>query len=168
MRRRFGEIITKLADDNDDIFVIVADIGYRVFDEFRDKHPYRFINMGICEQSIISLASGMALEGLQPWVYTITPFLIERPFEQIKLDIDQQNVNVNLVGFSDYPTLGPTHSELNAKKLMKLFNNIESFFPKDGDETEKMILKAYEKKGPTFTSLKSDPNLSKSITREIK
>ena len=93
MRRRFGEIITKLADENDDIFVIVADIGYRVFDDFRDKYPARFINMGICEQSIISVASGMALEGLQPWVYTITPFLIERPFEQIKLDIDQQNVN---------------------------------------------------------------------------
>ena len=164
MRRRFGEIITKLADENDDIFVIVADIGYRVFDEFRDKYPDRFINMGICEQSIISVASGMALEGLQPWVYTITPFLIERPFEQIKLDINQQNVNVNLVGFSDYPTLGPSHTEINAKKMMKLFNNIESFFPSNGDETEKMIFQAYEREGPSFISLKSDPNLSKSIT----
>tara|TARA_B110000093_G_C12561736_1_gene242266 strand:- start:126 stop:500 length:375 start_codon:yes stop_codon:yes gene_type:complete len=123
--------------------------------------------MGICEQSIISVASGMSLEGLQPWVYTITPFLIERPFEQIKLDIDQQNVNVKLVGFADYPTLGPTHSELNATKLMKLFNNIESYFPSDGDETEKMVLEAYERKGPSFISLKSDPNLSKSIT-EVK
>ncbi len=167
MRRRFGEIITKLADENDDIFVIVADIGYRVFDEFRDKYPDRFINMGICEQSIISVASGMALEGLQPWVYTITPFLIERPFEQIKLDIDQQNVNVSLVGFADYPMLGPTHSEINAKELMKLFKNIESYFPSDGDETEKMIYEAYERKGPSFISLKSDPNLSKSIT-EVK
>ena len=100
----------------------------------------------------------MALEGLQPWVYTITPFLIERPFEQIKLDIDHQNVNVNLVGYSDYPTLGPTHTELNGKKTMELFKNIESFYPSDADETEKMILRAYDKKGPTFTSLKSDPN----------
>ena len=164
MRRRFGEIITKLADENENIFVIVADIGYRVFDEFREKYPDRFINMGICEQSIVSVASGMALEGLQPWVYTITPFLIERPFEQIKLDIDQQNVNVNLVGFSDYPTLGPTHTEVNAKKMMRLFNNIESFFPLDGDETEKMVLQAYERNGPSFISLKNDPNLSKSIT----
>ena len=59
-----------------------------------ENHPKRFFNMGICEQSLIGVASGMALEGLKPWVYTITPFLIERPFEQIKLDIDQQNVNV--------------------------------------------------------------------------
>jgi len=110
MRRRFGKIISQLAEKDEKIYVIVGDIGYRVFDEFRDKFPNRFINMGICEQSIISVASGMALEGLKPWVYTITPFLIERPFEQIKLDIDQQNVNVNLVGFADYPTLGPTHT----------------------------------------------------------
>jgi len=164
MRRRFGEVITRLADEDDKIIVIVADIGYRVFDEFREKHPNRFINMGICEQSIIGAASGMALEGLKPWVYTITPFLIERPFEQVKLDIDQQNVNVNLVGFADYPSLGPTHTELNAKKMMQLFKNIESFFPKDGDETEKNIIQAYKMQGPSFISLKSDPMLSRSIT----
>jgi len=164
MRRRFGKIISQLAEKDEKIYVIVGDIGYRVFDEFRDKFPNRFINMGICEQSIISVASGMALEGLQPWVYTITPFLIERPFEQIKLDIDHQNVNVNLVGYSDYPNLGPTHTELNAEKTMELFNNIESFFPSDSDETEKMTYQAYERDGPSFISLKSDPNLNKSIT----
>ena len=164
MRRRFGDVISQLADEDEKIYVIVADIGYRVFDEFREKYPDRFINMGICEQSIISVASGMALEGLKPWVYTITPFLIERPFEQVKLDIDQQNVNVNLVGFADYPSLGPTHTELNAKNMMRLFKNIESFFPKDGDETEKNIIQAYKMQGPSFISLKSDPMLGKSIT----
>jgi transketolase len=166
MRRRFGEIITNLADENENIFVIVADIGYRVFDTFREKHPDRFINMGICEQSIVSVASGMALEGLEPWIYTITPFLIERPFEQIKLDINQQNVNVSLVGFADYPSLGPTHSEIDAKKMMKLFNNIHSFYPKNGDETENMIYEAHERNGPSFISLKSDPDLDKSITKD--
>ena len=158
MRNRFGEIISKLADENDKIIILVGDIGYRVFDNFRDKYPERFINMGICEQSMISAASGMALEGLQPWVYTITPFLIERPFEQIKLDINHQNVNVKLVGYSDYPSLGPTHMELDGKKTMELFKNIKSFFPSDGDETEKMTIKANQINGPTFISLKSDPN----------
>tara|TARA_B100001123_G_C14714899_1_gene790681 strand:+ start:53 stop:556 length:504 start_codon:yes stop_codon:yes gene_type:complete len=164
MRRTFGGIISELADKDDKIYVLVGDIGYRVFDEFREKHPNRFINMGICEQSIIGVSAGMALEGLKPWVYTITPFLIERPFEQIKLDIDQQNVNVKLVGFADYPTLGPTHSELDAKKLMGLFKNISSFFPKNGDETQLVTHKAYKKNGPAFISLKSDPDLGKSIT----
>jgi transketolase len=160
MRKRFGEVISKLADENDKIVLLVGDIGYRVFDDFRDKYPERFINMGICEQSIIGAASGMALEGLQPWVYTITPFLIERPFEQIKLDIDHQNVNVNLVGYADYPTLGPTHTELDGKKTMELFKNIKSFFPSDSNETEKMTIKANQIKGPAFISLKIDPYLN--------
>ena len=164
MRRRFGKIINELAKKDDKIYLIVGDIGYRVFDDFRKCHPKRFFNLGICEQSIISVASGMALEGLKPWVYTITPFLIERPFEQIKLDIDQQNVNVKLVGFADYPTLGPSHAELDGKKLMKLFSNIESFFPKNGDETETVVGKAYTMQGPAYISLKSDPDNSKSIT----
>jgi len=164
MRRRFGKLITELANKDEKIYLVVGDIGFRVFDDFREQHPERFINMGICEQSIISVSAGMALEGLKPWVYTITPFLIERPFEQVKLDIDQQNVNVKLVGYADYPTLGPTHTELNGKKLMQLFNNVTSFFPKDGDETQIMINQAYNKNGPAFISLKSDPTLSKSIT----
>ena len=164
MRRTFGKVISELADKDEKIYVLVGDIGYQIFDEFREKHPDRFINMGICEQSMIGVSAGMALEGLKPWVYTITPFLIERPFEQIKLDINQQNVNVKLVGFADYPNLGPTHTELNGKEMMKLFTNITSFFPNDGEETQKMVKQAYEKNGPAFISLKGDPTLSSSIT----
>ena len=161
MRRRFGQLINELAYRDDKIVLLVGDIGYGIFDDFRKNHKKKFFNMGICEQSIISVAAGMALEGLKPWVYTITPFLIERPFEQIKLDIDQQKVNVCLVGFADYPNLGPTHSELNAKKLMSLFKNIKSYFPKDGDETEKAVFKSYKNKGPNFISLKIDKKISK-------
>ena len=161
MRRRFGKIINELARKDDKIVLVVGDIGYGVFDEFRKEHPKKFFNFGICEQSIISVSSGMALEGLKPWVYTITPFLIERPFEQIKLDIDQQNVNVNLVGFADYPTLGPSHAELDGERLMKLFKNIESFFPKNSDETESAIYQSYKSDGPSFISLKSDITIGK-------
>ncbi len=156
MRRKFGKLLNELAKKDDKIVLIVGDIGYGIFDDFRKTHPKKFYNLGICEQSIISFASGLALEGLKPWVYTITPFLIERPFEQVKLDVDQQKVNVNLVGFADYPTLGPSHSELNAKKLMKLFKNIKSYFPKNSLETEKFTKKMSKLKGPCFMSLKTD------------
>ena len=156
MRRKFGKIINELAFKDEKIVLLVGDIGYGIFDDFRKNHPKKFFNMGICEQSLIGTASGMALEGLKPWVYTITPFLIERPFEQIKLDIDQQKANVKLVGFADYPNLGPTHSELNAKKLMSMFKNINSYFPKDSIETKKNILTCYNKKKPCFISLKTD------------
>ena len=156
MRRRFGKLINELANKDNKIVLLVGDIGYGIFDDFRKNHPNRFYNLGICEQSLIGTASGMSLEGLKPWVYTITPFLIERPFEQVKLDIDQQKANVKLVGFADYPNLGPTHSELDAEKLMNLFNNIKSYFPKDSSETKKFFYECYKNNGPNFISLKTD------------
>jgi transketolase len=164
MRRCLGKVLTNLAEQDKSVYLIVGDIGFKVFDEFQEKFPQRFINIGVCEQSMISVAAGMALEGLKPWVYTITPFLIERPFEQIKLDINQQKANVNLVGFSDYPTLGPTHTELDCAKTMSMFKNIQSFFPEDSSEAEQCLYQAYENSGPTFTNLKTDKELGSSLT----
>jgi transketolase len=161
MRRKFGKLINQIAKKDEKVILLVGDIGYGIFDDFRENYPKRFFNMGICEQSLIGVASGMALEGLKPWVYTITPFLIERPFEQIKLDIDQQKANVKLVGYADYPNLGPTHKELNAKKLMSLFKNINSYFPKNSRETSNCFFKSYNSKNPAFISLKRDRNIGK-------
>ena len=83
MRRRFGKIISQIAEKDKKLYVIVGDIGYRVFDEFRDKFPDRFINMGICEQSIISVASGMALEGLKPFMSQHFNLTVELPLKVI-------------------------------------------------------------------------------------
>ena len=159
MRKEFGKTIVELAEKDDKIYLITGDIGYGIFDDFRKKFPNRFYNLGIREQSMISFVSGMALEGLKPYVYTITPFLIERPFEQIKLDIDQQNVNVKLVGYADYPTHGPTHSELDARVLMNLLKNIVSYFPNNSDEAKKALIESYIHKKPTFISLKENKKI---------
>ena len=156
MRTEFGKVLTELAEKDEAIIVLVSDVGFGVFNEFRRRFPDRFFNLGICEQSIIGVAAGMALEGLKPYVYTITPFLIERPFEQIKIDIDQQKVNVKLVGYADYPTHGPTHSETNGKKLMSLFKNINSYFPKNSMGTREALYESYLSGKPTFISLKKD------------
>ena len=156
MRKEFGKTITELAKKDKDIYLVVGDIGFGTFDEFKELFPKRFINMGICEQSMVGVVSGMALEGLKPYVYTITPFLIERAFEQVKLDIDEQNVNVKLVGYADYPEQGPTHSEIDAQWLTSKFKNIVSFFPKNSEETKNFLLESYDSKKPTFISLKKD------------
>lgn len=161
MRRVFGKIINEFAKEDKKIVLLVGDIGYGIFDDFRKDNPKRFFNLGICEQSLIGVAAGMSLEGLKPWVYTITPFLIERPFEQIKLDINQQKANVKLVGFADYPKLGPTHSEINAKKMMTFFKNIKPYFPKNSKETVKAIQNSYKNVGPNFISLKTDKTIGK-------
>ena len=159
MRREFGRMMVELAERDEKIFLIVGDIGYGIFDEYKEKFSSRFINFGVREQAMIGFASGMALEGLKPYVYTITPFLIERPFEQIKIDIDQQEANVKLVGYADYPTQGPTHSEINAKGLMGLLKNTISYFPKNSEETKKAVLESYKHNKPTFISLKKDKNI---------
>jgi transketolase len=156
MRREFGKFIADIAKRDKNVVLIVGDIGYGIFNEFREMFPNRFFNFGICEQSMISVVSGMALEGLKPYVYTITPFLIERPFEQIKLDINEQKANVKLVGYADYPEQGPTHAELDAKKLMELFKGIDSYFPKDSRDAVTALKNSYNSDKPAFISLKRD------------
>jgi transketolase len=159
MRKIFGKILSELAEKDEKIVLIIGDFGYGVTDEFKSRFPDRFFNFGICEQAMISVAAGMALEGLKPYVYTITPFLIERPFEQIKLDVDIQKANVKLIGYADYPEQGPTHCEIDAEHLMSLFKNIDSYFPKDAAETEKALMQSYRSDRPAFISLKKDKKM---------
>jgi len=159
MRKIFGTWIAKKAERDSTIILVTADgPGFGMFDEFQERFPDRFFNVGLCEQSMISMSSGLALGGLKPYVFACTPFLIERTFEQIKLDINLQKVKVVLVGFADYPYEGPTHAELNGPYMMGMFKNIRSYFPRNRPETRVALDKAYEMKGPAFISLKRDPS----------
>lgn len=155
MRRQFGKTIVELAEKDEKLILLIGDVEQEM-KEFIRRFPTRFYNVGLCEQTMISMAAGMALEGLRPVVYSITPFLIERPFEQIKIDIDEQDLRVMLVGYADYPIHGPTHRALDVEGLTALFKNIISYFPKDSAATEKAMKRAYRHKGPTFISLKKD------------
>lgn len=155
MRRQFGKTIIRLAEKDERIVLLIGDV-YQEMDEYVEKFPDRFFNIGLCEQSMISIAAGMAIEGLRPVVYTLTPFLIERPFEQIKIDIDEQNLPVMLVGNADYPTHGPTHRPLNAEGLVGLLKNTVGYFPRSMAETEKAMIDSYLMAAPSIICLKRD------------
>jgi transketolase len=155
MRKQFGKTIVRLAEKDDRIVLLTGDV-LQEMGEYREKFPERFYNFGLTEQSIISIAAGMAIQGLRPVVYTLTPFLLERPFEQIKIDIDEQNLPVMLIGNSDYPSHGPTHRPLNAKGLVALFKNIHGYFPHNAFETEKAMLDAYIMGSPAVICLKNN------------
>lgn len=155
MRKQFGETIVKLAEKDKNIVLLTGDVEQEM-DSFKEKYPDRFFNLGLTEQSMIGISAGMAIEGLRPIVYSITPFLIERPFEQIKIDIDSQNLPVMLVGYSDYPSHGATHRPLNAKGLISLFKNIEGYYPRNCMETEKAMLDSYIKKQPSVICLEKE------------
>jgi len=155
MRKIFGKTIVKLAEKNEKIVLITGDVEQEM-DEFKNKFPSRFFNLGLCEQSITSMAAGLAIEGFRPVIYSITPFVLERPFEQVKIDIDEQNLPVMLIGYSDYPTHGPTHRALNPERLVTVFKNMQSYFPKNSIEAEKAMIDAYLIKSPAMIFLKKD------------
>jgi transketolase len=159
MRKIAGTTIFELGEKHSEVVVIDGDLGRGMFDQFKQKFPQRYINLGVCEQSMISLAAGMALEGFKPFVYSITPFLLERPFEQIKLDLDHQKTNVVLVGYADYPGMGPTHEELDWRTISTCFKNIKFFFPTTELEAKEALIQAYQYDGPAIVSLKkAKPN----------
>tara|TARA_B100000767_G_C19767351_1_gene538236 strand:+ start:2612 stop:3094 length:483 start_codon:yes stop_codon:yes gene_type:complete len=149
MRRAFGKTIVKIAEKDEKVILISGDVEQEM-DEYKKKFPNRYLNVGLCEQTMITMAAGMAAEGLRPYVYSITPFLIERPFEQIKIDIDEQDLPVTLIGNSDYPSHGPTHRPLNAQKLVSIFKNTMGYFPRNQFETEKAMLDSYIMKKPAI------------------
>lgn len=159
MRREFGRTIEELAEKDENIILIVGDIGYGIFDSFRKRFPNRFFNFGIREQCIVGMASGMALEGLKPYLFTITPFFSERALEQIKLDVNEQNANVKIVGYADYPHQGPTHAELDLTKTLSGLKNLVTYFPKNSLETRQVLIDSYIHQKPTFISLKQDKTI---------
>jgi transketolase len=155
MRRAFKKALTEISSLDKNLVLLTGDVEQEM-DLFKAAFPDRFFNVGLTEQSMISMAAGISLEGLRPLVYSITPFLLERPFEQIKIDIDEQNLPAILIGYADYPTHGPTHRALNPEVLCKCFKNIKSYFPKNYDEAYENIMTVWKSNQPGFVSLKRD------------
>jgi len=117
---------------NEDIFVILGDVGYGVFDNLREKFPDRIINAGSSEQLMVGMASGMALEGKIPIVYSITPFILFRPFEFIRNLVNHEKIPIKIVGSgrdNDYGTMGFTHYATDDEIISKVFKNIETIKP---------------------------------------
>ncbi len=155
MRHTFGKALSDIIKQSKKHYVIVCDNGFGVFDEVKKHSPSHVINVGISEQAAIGLAAGMAIEGLVPWVYTHTPFLLERPFEQIKLDIVQQKQNVKLISCCNLESMGVTHVPLDTAGLCKILK-LRYEEPKDKEETERLITCDANIIEPVFYLLKNE------------
>ena len=98
MRNAFASAMTKLAQERSDVCLLSGDIGNRMFDRYKEVAPTRFLNCGIAEANMMSMAAGMALSGLRPVVYTITPFTTTRCLEQIRTGVAYHEAPVVIVG----------------------------------------------------------------------
>ena len=167
MRNSFALCVKDLADRDSNIRLLVGDIGFRIFDSFLEFHSEKFINCGIAEQNMISVAAGMASEGLKVFVYTITPFLIMRAYEQIRVDLGINASNVVLVGVGAglaYDKLGPTHHSYEDIALMRCIPNLNILTPYDGPSTRDCILKAYKDLGSASSYVRLSKGGEKSLS----
>lgn len=156
MRSAFLETIISLMKEHDDIVTLTADMGFSVFEDMQKKFPKRFINMGVTEQSTVGIATGLALSGFKVYFYAQAPFVTMRCFEQIRLDVAYNQVDVKIVGVASgfcSNQLGISHFALEDVALMKLLPNITIFTPGDPLEARWATKESYAIHGPTYIRL---------------
>ena len=142
MRDRFAPVVSRLLDENPRVAVVLAEIGMDGFAEARRRHPDRVINVGIREQLLVGAGAGLALTGLRPVVHTFASFLVERPFEQVKLDLGHQDVGAVLVSAAasfDWPAGGYTHMAPGDVALLDTLDGWTVHVPGHPDEAEALL-----------------------------
>lgn len=156
MRNAVIDEITSLARSNDKITVITADLGYSVLEEFAEKYPERFFNVGIAEQAMTSMAAGMALSGEIVITYSIGNFATLRCIEQIRNDVCYHNANVKIIavgGGVAYGQLGMSHHATEDIAMMRALPDMTVLVPADPQEALAAARFAIEHDGPCYIRL---------------
>ena len=157
MRRVFADELLKHMDKDERIVLLTGDLGYKMFDEIREKYPNRFLNCGAAEQAMLDIAIGLTYGGKIPFCYSITPFLIYRPFEALRTYINHEKIPVKLVGSGrdkDYEHGGISHHAHDVKGFLDQFENIKQYWPMAKGAVPKMLRKMLADEGPSFISLR--------------
>ena len=156
MRAELAKLCLETVKTDPKSIVMVGDISHFLLRETEQVAPNRFYNIGICEQTTIGMASGMAIEGMRPIVHTIAPFLVERAHEQIKVDLGYQHTEVTIVtvgGTYDYSDLGCTHHCYNDIALMRSIPNMEVYEPGTPKEFRDLFTQTWGNGNPKYFRL---------------
>ncbi len=165
MRNAFARELTKLAGANPN--------GNRLFDDFKAKNPQRFYNCGVAEANMIGVSAGLAMSGLRPICYTITPFITYRCLEQIRIDVCYHHVPVIIVGTGSglsYASLGGTHHSCEEMGMLRLLPNLKVIAPADEYEVLGALQAALTERGPVYMRIgkKGEPKVhTGEVTLEI-
>ncbi len=156
MRYKFATAMLHQMQNNNNVYFITADLGFKIFDEIIHSFPDRAMTIGASEQLMIGMAVGLASSGKIPFVYSITPFLLYRPFELIRNYVDHEQINVKLIGSgrnSDYAHDGFTHYAGDDKNILSSFKNIECYWPDKEDDMHKIINDIAKSNKPCYLNL---------------
>jgi len=153
MRNAFAEELTALAREDQRIVLLSGDIGNKLFDRFKQIDDRRFFNCGVAEANMMGVAAGLAMSGLRPVIYTITPFTTTRCFEQIRVDVCYHKAPVIIVGTGSglsYAELGPTHHSLEDMAIMRSLPGMNVMAPCDSTELRLCLRAALKQNGPAY------------------
>lgn len=157
-RRAFIDTLIELAENDPTVILIVPDVGFLYIEEFQKRFPDRFYNFGVTEQSVILIASAMALAGFKPYVYSMINFVLFRPYEMVRNGIVHHHANVKLLGVkgsSSYKFLGFSHNmtyeneDIDACELLGL----DWYTPGDTQTVREDILETYKNGAAAYLRL---------------
>lgn len=154
MRKQFAEFLHNEMAVNENIYLLTGDLGYGLWDRVKIDYPDRFINTLSSEQLMLGMACGLAMEDKIPVVYSITPFVLYRPFEWIRNYLDHEKIPVKLVGGGrdkDYGYLGFSHWAEEDIDVMSVFKNITLYKPSTPEV--KIFKKFIDNKAPSYLNL---------------
>lgn len=147
-RQQFPKTVLEIMDKDERVVVLLGDIGVHAFKDVFEKYPKRIYNVGILEQSMVGMAAGLAIAGFIPIVHTIEPFLVDRAFEQIKIDFGYQELKGNIVGVDVSKTasnLGYTHQCPYALEHMAHVQGMNVFDPQHACYLDIYLKENYDK-----------------------
>jgi transketolase len=164
MRNAFAAEIAEIAREDERVVLLSADIGNRLFDEFKRNWPGRFLNCGVAEANMIGMAAGLAMSGLRPVCYTITPFITYRCLEQIRVDVCYHHVPVVIVGTGSglsYASLGATHHSCEEMGMLRLLPGLAVVAPADSAEVRGALRAAIRSTDPVYIRIgkKGEPRV---------
>lgn len=171
MREAFARTMLEVAAGDPDLVVLVGDISHGILQPFAREHPDRYYNVGICEPTIMGMAAGLSRVGLNPVVHTIAPFLIERSYEQIKLDFGYQQLGVNLIsvgGAFDYAQLGCSHHCYSDVSLISHVEGSVVLMPGSAAEFRSLFEQAYRNGRVNYFRLSENPHGADGLTGDIR
>lgn len=161
MRQQFVATTNDLIENNDKVALLLGGISVASFTDSIKKYPNRVFNAGISEQAIVSAASGMAVTGMIPIIHTIAPFLVERAYEQLKLDFGYQKLGGNFIttGASlDYSSFGSTHQCPADVGALKQIPGMQIIVPGTAEEFDSLFRSTYDNGCPTYIRTSRDVN----------